>query len=179
MWRATGRTTCAECARSRRIPSRTGRGSSARDCAEGGRSDEKGIDPEALLPYLYDRSLTRWHAPSRAVRACGELPFKMLKTLIEKGANVVNIRGGPYCTALQAACASRPSGLEMARRKEIVKLLLEKGADPNIQGGKSGRAYQALKGSDHSVLEMLKEKGAETCLRDGEEGRETVLSSQC
>jgi ankyrin repeat protein len=57
-----------------------------------------------------------------------------VKLLLDRGADV-NIQGGPFGNALQAAA--------YYGSQEIVKLLLDRGADVNIQGGAYGNALQA------------------------------------
>ncbi|KAK7906364.1 hypothetical protein PG985_016370 [Apiospora marii] len=66
----------------------------------------------------------------------------------------VNTQGGKYGNALQAA--------SVRGSQEVVRLLLEKGADVHAQGGKYGNALQAasLRGSQE-VVRLLLEKGAD------------------
>jgi hypothetical protein len=66
----------------------------------------------------------------------------------------VNVKGGDYGTALQAASAEG--------HKEVVEMLLAKGADVNVEGGFYGTALQAAsRGGYKDVVEMLLAKGAD------------------
>jgi ankyrin repeat protein len=81
---------------------------------------------------------------------------------LSKGADV-NIQGGHYGTALQAASAGG--------YKDIVKILLEKEADINIQGGDYGTTLQAASAKGHKdIVEILLEKGADVNIQGGEYG---------
>ncbi|KAK6502573.1 hypothetical protein TWF506_003152 [Arthrobotrys conoides] len=61
--------------------------------------------------------------------------------LLDAGVDI-NIKGGPYANALQAACACTHYNRNK-EREEIVKILLNAGADVNAQGGEFGNALQA------------------------------------
>lgn len=66
----------------------------------------------------------------------------------------INAQGGEYGTALQAASAEG--------QKEVVHMLLGKGADVNIQGGVWGTSLQAASaGGQIEVVEILLGKGAD------------------
>lgn len=75
----------------------------------------------------FERLLEKRMPDSRSHVATTEL-------LLERGADV-NVTGGFYASALQAAACSGNVGL--------VKLLLDSGADCNIQGGLHGTALKA------------------------------------
>ena len=78
--------------------------------------------------------------------------------LIARGADV-NMQGGPYGDALQAA--------SYGGHKEIVELLLERGAAVNMQGGHYGNALQAASyGGRKEIVELLLERGAEVNKQD-------------
>ena len=110
----------------------------------------------------------------------------VVRLLLEKGADV-NAQGGYYGNALQAASVERPSrrwfdccwrrARTSTRRAEttatpcrrrqrtaieaVVRLLLEKGADVNAQGGYYGNALQAASARGHeAVVRLLLDKGA-------------------
>jgi ankyrin repeat protein len=72
-----------------------------------------------------------------------------VKLLLAAGADV-NMQGGKYGSALQAACFD---GCE-----KVVEQLLKAGADVNMQGGKYGNALQAasLEGHENVVKQLLK-----------------------
>lgn len=72
---------------------------------------------------------------------------KLLELLLSRAADV-NIQGGKYGNALQAA-----SALGSVR---AVMLLLDRGADINVQGGEYGTALQAAKSKGHErIVELL------------------------
>ncbi|KAF8222835.1 hypothetical protein L208DRAFT_1320375, partial [Tricholoma matsutake] len=55
--------------------------------------------------------------------------------------------------------------------QEIVKLLIEKGADVNAQGGEYGNALQAASyQGDQEIVKLLIEKGADVNAQGGEYG---------
>jgi ankyrin repeat protein len=55
--------------------------------------------------------------------------------------------------------------------EQIVRLLVEKGADANAQGGYYGNALQAASSEGHEqVVRLLVEKGADVNAQDGEYG---------
>ncbi|KAK5989674.1 Ankyrin-3-like protein [Cladobotryum mycophilum] len=64
---------------------------------------------------------------------------QMIKALLERGADI-NLVGGWFGTALQAACATIQ---DVGGATQIIQLLIERGADVNIQGGRFGTALQA------------------------------------
>ena len=66
-----------------------------------------------------------------------------------------NVTGGEYGNALQAA--------SYHGNQEIVKLLIEKGADINAQGGEYGNALQAASlNGNQEIVKLLIEKGAKS-----------------
>ncbi len=80
---------------------------------------------------------------------------KLIEAWIERGADV-NARAGPYNrTALMTATASEQSGAA------IVKLLLEKGADPNAEDTDGERPLDwALYRADRDKIAALEQFGA-------------------
>ena len=65
----------------------------------------------------------------------------------------MNAKGGDYGNALQAASNDG--------HKEIVQLLLERGADVNAQGGYYGDALQAALNNGHKeIVQLLLGRGA-------------------
>ena len=51
---------------------------------------------------------------------------------------------------------------------QLVKLLIKKGADVNVQGGTYGNAlYAALSGGHESIAQLLIEKGADVNAHNG------------
>jgi ankyrin repeat protein len=78
-----------------------------------------------------------------------------------KGADV-NIQGGEYGNALQAA--------SYEGHHEIVKLLLDNGAVVNAQGGKYGNALQAASyEGHHEIVKLLLGKVADSCYKSDED----------
>ena len=89
--------------------------------------------------------------------------FELAKMVLQHPAAFVNVKGGYYGSALQAASSSRS--------KEVVGLLLEKGADVNLKCGKYGSALQAASWmGSKEVVRLLLDKGADVNLEGGEYG---------
>ncbi|KAF7970481.1 hypothetical protein HWV62_23841 [Athelia sp. TMB] len=95
--------------------------------------------------------------------------LEITQLLLENGANI-NLTGGRYGTALQAACAQD--------QLELATLLLEKGADVNVAGGIYGTALQAACTRGHLKLAvLLVDRGADADVEGGEYG--TALQAAC
>jgi ankyrin repeat protein len=64
--------------------------------------------------------------------------------------------------ALRVICVAMcTSDRSMSRKKEIVKLLLDQGADVNAQGSEYGSALQAaLSGGHQEIVKKLQQRGA-------------------
>ena len=61
---------------------------------------------------------------------------------------------------------------------KLLKLLLEKGADVNAQGGEYGNALQAASYKGHSeIVKLLLEKGADVNAQGGEYGNALQAAS--
>ena len=91
---------------------------------------------------------------------------EFIQQLLSQGADV-NVQGGPYGNALQAAITTDRPNLE------VIQLLLDKGADVNAQGGPYGNALQAAIASHHSkfeVVQPLLDKGANVNAQGGKYG---------
>ena len=82
---------------------------------------------------------------------------------MDNGADI-NAKGGEYGTALQAAA--------LKSRMRSIRLLLDKGADVNAEGGGGyGTALQAASYACHlEVVKLLLEKGANVNARSGKYG---------
>src|SRR4029434_11278628 len=66
----------------------------------------------------------------------------------------------------------------VALRKEIARVLLEKGADVNAQGGRYGNALHAASSRGHEeVVRMLLEKGADVNAQGGQYGNALQAAS--
>ena len=90
--------------------------------------------------------------------------MEVVRLLLDKGANV-NIQGGEYGSALQAAATSWRDSVE------VVWLLLDKGASVNIQGGTYGNALQAAAWRGNvELVRLLLDKGAGVHVQGGEYG---------
>ncbi|KAF7978591.1 hypothetical protein HWV62_45310 [Athelia sp. TMB] len=95
--------------------------------------------------------------------------LEIARLLLDKGANV-DIVGGKYSTALQAACARG--------HLELATLLLDKGANVDVVGGKYGTALQAACARGQLELAtLLLDKGADVDAEGGHYG--TALQAAC
>ncbi|KAL7931996.1 ankyrin repeat-containing domain protein [Trichoderma chlorosporum] len=115
--------------------------------------------------------------------ACRFKGVDVVKLLIDRGA-WIHAKGGDFGTALQAACSR--SSLKMG----TVKLLLENGADPNIQGGiwerlvsgvstsKQGQPRSAKRSyQSKEVVQLLLDNGVELNAQGGLYG--SALQAAC
>jgi len=121
---------------------------------------------------------------------------EFVKKQLDEGVDI-NVRGGTFDTALQAAVAGRqqrffeeityttwtdssPSVKELLEKRDpiTVRLLLERGADPNLFGGRYGCALSAacLYG-DLPCVQLLLGYGAVPNSHGGEKG--SVLAAAC
>ena len=100
---------------------------------------------------------------------------EMVRILLEHGADV-NATGGKYGTSLQAACGRRldsncvyPTGYAdhfLACSMNIVRFLLEKGADVNAAGGGNGNALQMASQNGYTeIAQILREHEAHNLRR--------------
>ncbi|KAF7966839.1 hypothetical protein HWV62_36913 [Athelia sp. TMB] len=95
--------------------------------------------------------------------------LEIARLLLHRGVNV-NVEGGSYGTALQAACARG--------HLELAKLLLDNGADINIVGGRYGTALQAAcAGGYLEFAQLLLVKGSDVNAVGGFFG--TALQAAC
>jgi len=87
-----------------------------------------------------------------------------------EASQLVNVQGGRYGDALQAASAGG--------HEAVVEQLLEKGADVNAQGGRYWNALQAASvGGHEAVVEQLLEKGADVNAQGGDYGNALQAAS--
>ncbi|KAJ3545630.1 hypothetical protein NMY22_g2357 [Coprinellus aureogranulatus] len=93
---------------------------------------EKGVDPNVSGPRSDMMSDLEEGTPLTFASHRGDV--LLVTKLLACGANV-NLHGGSYSTALQAAC----DGGSL----EVINLLLQHGADPNLRGGLWGSALHA------------------------------------
>jgi len=90
--------------------------------------------------------------------------------LVNAGADV-NVQGGEYSSALQAA--------SQGGHEKIVELLLEAGADVNARGGKYGNAVYAASVQGHEkIVELLVKAGTNINAQGGEYGSALQAASQ-
>ena len=85
---------------------------------------------------------------------------ELVKVILSEEQIDINVQGGGYGNALQAASAEG--------KKEVVALLLGNGADVNAQGGAYGNPLQAaLAEGKNNVVDMLLENGADANAHGG------------
>jgi ankyrin repeat protein len=85
------------------------------------------------------------------------------RVLLERGAdvNVLSRNEHIQTAAIHAAAASNESGADEATRYELVKLVLDHGADPNLPQAGGFRAIDAARqNGDKRVEQLLLERGA-------------------
>jgi ankyrin repeat protein len=84
--------------------------------------------------------------------------------------SLVNVQGGDFSNALQAAC--------WRGNEKIVQLLLDKGAAVNAQGGYYGNTLQAASKEGHEkIVQLLLDKGAEVNAQGGYYGNALQAAS--
>ncbi|KAJ7274220.1 ankyrin repeat-containing domain protein [Mycena rebaudengoi] len=105
----------------------------------------------------------------------------VVRLLIQDGVDV-NAQGGDFGTALQVASAKGHEGISglfanalqaasYSGHVEVARLLVERGADVNAQGGEDGSALQAASTKGHQeIVRLLIELGADVNAQGGEYG---------
>jgi uncharacterized protein len=86
------------------------------------------------------------------------------RVLLEHGADVNALSRNEHIqtAAIHAAAASGDAGQDEATRYELVKLVLDRGADPNLPQPGGFRAIDAARqNGDERVEQLLKERGAD------------------
>jgi uncharacterized protein len=87
------------------------------------------------------------------------------RVLLEHGAdgNALSRNDRIQTAAIHAAAASNEEGTDEATRYELVKLVLDHGANPNLPQGGGFRAIDAARrNGDAKVEQLLRERGADT-----------------
>jgi uncharacterized protein len=85
------------------------------------------------------------------------------RVLLERGADVNALSRNEHIqtAAIHAAAASGETGVDASTRYELVRLVLEHGADPNLPQAGGFRAIDAARqNGDERVERLLKEHGA-------------------
>jgi ankyrin repeat protein len=85
------------------------------------------------------------------------------RLLLERGAevNAVSRNERIQTAAIHAAAASNEEGTDESVRYELIKLVLDHGADPNLQQGGGFRAIDAARqNGDQRVEQLLLDRGA-------------------
>lgn len=86
------------------------------------------------------------------------------RVLLEEGADVNALSRNEHIqtAAIHAAAASDERGTDESARYELVKLVLDHGADPNLPQGGGFRALDAARqNGDKQVEALLRERGAD------------------
>jgi ankyrin repeat protein len=86
------------------------------------------------------------------------------RVLLEHGADVDALSRNDriQTAAIHAAAASNEEGTDEATRYELVKLVLDNGADPNLQQAGGFRAIDAARqNGDAKVEQLLRDRGAD------------------
>ena len=86
------------------------------------------------------------------------------RLLLERGADVDALSRNEHIqtAAIHAAAASNEEGTDESTRYELVKLVLDHGADPNLRQGGGFRAIDAARqNGDGRVEQLLRDRGAE------------------
>jgi ankyrin repeat protein len=86
------------------------------------------------------------------------------RLLLEHGADVNALSRNEHVqtAAIHAAAASNEEGTDESTRYELVRLVLDHGADPNLRQGGGFRAIDAARqNGDARVEQLLRERGAE------------------
>ena len=87
------------------------------------------------------------------------------RVLLEQGAEVDALSRNDriQTAAIHAAAASNEEGTDEATRYDLVTLVLDHGADPNLPQGGGFRAIDAARqNGDAKVEQLLRERGADT-----------------
>ncbi|MFC1902492.1 ankyrin repeat domain-containing protein [Chloroflexota bacterium] len=127
----------------------------------------------ALKELGYYSEASRFFEPRFLVLAAARGNIKRVKELLDKAGDLVNREEGdiysrrPRRTPLCAAAKNHKS--------DIVKLLLDKGADPNL--GEITPLVAAVANNDVEVVKILLEKGANPNLKSREPPTVTTLHS--
>jgi len=131
---------------------------------------ERGLDPNALAPGARRAAFARYDLPTTdylmakglnpspdlLLTAAQWQPTSLLARWIEAGANVNATNAGQYNrTALMTAVTSEAEG------PEVLKLLLDRGADPNVKTteGETSLDWAIYKG-DRAKIQVLEQFGA-------------------
>jgi ankyrin repeat protein len=96
--------------------------------------------------------------------ACFFGHFEAARLLLARGADVNALSRNEriQTAAIHAAAASGETGTDESKRYELVKLVLDSGANANLQQGGGSRAIEtARQNGDESVERLLKDRGAE------------------
>jgi len=94
--------------------------------------------------------------------ACFFGHFEAARLLLDRGADVNALSTNEHVQTAAVHAAAAAQGAGEATRYELVKLALERGANPNLEQGGGSRAIDAARqNGDARVEQLLLEQGAE------------------
>ncbi|KAJ7079503.1 hypothetical protein C8R43DRAFT_1053075 [Mycena crocata] len=130
---------------------------------------EHGADANTHCEYITQQ--TRLHRESALHAACGSFNKDLVHLLLSQGASVDG-PGGEYRTPLHQLCLNWLLKFyryhRTSEQHDIIRLLLENGADVNAHTEREGSVLEAaIKGRRTDIVAILMEKGVDVNMHDG------------